>query len=216
MPERTYAGLTTDARRAQRREQLLDAGLEVLGTQGWSGLGVRAVCREARLSPRFFYESFEDTDALAVAVYDRLLAASTTALLEAVHAAGPEPHAQAHAAIGAFVVSLTDDPRAARVALQEALVSPPLMQRRREALRAGARIIAEHGRATYGAPPRDALVDLTATLLAGGIAELLLAWLDGELAVTRDELVDECAALFMATVEGALRLAAERPVARGR
>jgi AcrR family transcriptional regulator len=210
---KTYAGLSGEARRDKRREQLLDAGFELLGTRGWAGFSVRAVCREARLSSRFFYESFENLDALAVAVFDRGLARTTKAFLRAVAEAEPTPHAQAHAAISSFVRTVTDDPRNARIAFAESLVNPALMQRRRAAMREGAAIIAAHGRATYPAPPGDALVDVTATLLAGGIAELLLAWLDGELAVSRDELIDECAALFMATVEGALKLGAERPVA---
>jgi AcrR family transcriptional regulator len=206
--------MSADTRRSNRREQLLDAGFELLGTRGWAEFSVRAVCREARLSSRFFYESFENLDALAVAVLDRIVASSTAALLQAAGAAGPTPGQQAHAAISTFVHTVSDDPRIARIVFAESLVSPPLMQRRRAALREGAGIIAAYGRATYKTTPAaDALIDVTATLLAGGIAELLLAWIDGELPVTRDELIDECAALFMATVQGALRLGAERPVA---
>ena len=44
---------------------------------------------------------------------------------------------------------------------------------------------------------------MTATLLAGGIAELLISWLAGDLDVSRDELVDDCVALFIATGEAA-------------
>ena len=34
---------------------------------------MRAVCQGARLNPRYFYESFDDLDALVVAVYDRVV-----------------------------------------------------------------------------------------------------------------------------------------------
>jgi hypothetical protein len=78
-------------------------------------------------------------------------------------------------------------------------------------MRAMARLIADHGRLAYGAPREaDTLVEITASLLAGGIAELLIAWLDGAIDATRDELVEDCAALFMVTAEGAAAIGRRR------
>ena len=189
----------------------MDAALELMGTAGWSATSVRAVCRRAGLTPRFFYESFDDLDALAVAVFDDISVQATAAILEAVQDAPPEPAAQAHAAIATFVDQLTQDPRRARVAFAEALGSEALARRRLQAMRAMARLIADNGRLAYGAPPAaDTLVEITASLLAGGIAELLIAWLDGSIEVSRDELVEDCAALFMVTAEGAAAIARER------
>ena len=206
-----YGGLPADERRAQRRERLLEAGLEIMGTRGRAQLSVRAVCREAQLTTRFFYESFEDLDALAVAVFDGVVTRASARMLDAVAAVGDDPAAQARAAIGSFVDELTEDPRRGRVACVEALSSESLMGRRSVVMREMARLIADLGRATYRPPAAaDRLVDVTATLLAGGIAELLVAWMDGRLQVGRDELVDDCAALFMATVEGAGRIGAAR------
>jgi AcrR family transcriptional regulator len=51
----------------------MDAAFQLLGTEGWSGTSVRAVCQGARLNPRYFYESFDDLDALVIAVYDRVV-----------------------------------------------------------------------------------------------------------------------------------------------
>jgi AcrR family transcriptional regulator len=206
-----YGGVTATERTAARRARLLEAGLQILGTKGWAQLSVRGVCREAQLTTRFFYESFTDLDALAVAVYDDLHARASTRMLEAVADAGADPHAQAHAAIDAFVRELTDDPRRGRVLVLEALGSPPMLQRRHAAMRDTTELIAAIGRATYAPPPEaDRLVDLTATLLAGGMGELLVAWMDGTLGGDRDTLVDDIAALFMATVEGAGALARRR------
>jgi AcrR family transcriptional regulator len=208
---RVYGGLTADARVEARRERLMDAALELMGTEGWSGTSVRAVCRKAGLTPRFFYESFEDLDALAVAVFDDIAVTATAAILAAVRDAPPEPAAQAHAAIATFVDELTKDPRRARVAFAEALGSEALARRRLQAMRAMATLIADHGRLAYDAPPEaDTLVEITASLLAGGIAELLIAWLDGSIDATRDELVDDCTALFMVTAEGAAAIGRER------
>jgi len=214
---RVYGGVSADERVEARRRRLMDAGLELIGTEGWSGTSVRAVCREGGLTPRFFYESFADLDALAVAVFDDISVQATAAILEAVRDAAPEPAAQARAAIATFVDELTEDPRRARVVFAEALGNEALARRRLQAMRAMAQLIAEHGRAAYGAPREaDTLVDITASLLAGGIAELLIAWLDGAIDATRDELIEDCAALFMVTAEGAAAIGRERASARRR
>jgi AcrR family transcriptional regulator len=208
---RVYGGMSANDRVEARRRRLLEAALELIGTDGWAETSVRGVCRQARLTPRFFYESFGDLDALAVAVFDDIAVSATAAILDAVRGAPAEPAAQARAAIATFVDELTRDPRRARVAFAEALGSEALARRRLQAMRAMAELIAGHGRRAYGsAAAADTLVDITAALLAGGIAELLIAWLDGAIAATRDELVEDCTALFMITAEGAAALGRRR------
>ena len=64
---RTYAGEQGDERIARRREQLMDAALEVLGSDDGGALTVRGVCREAKLTARYFYESFDSADDLVAA-----------------------------------------------------------------------------------------------------------------------------------------------------
>jgi AcrR family transcriptional regulator len=203
--------MTAGDRTEARRRQLMEAALELIGTDGWAETSVRGVCRQAGLTPRFFYESFADLDALAVAVFDDIAMTATAAILEAVRAAPPEPSAQARAAIATFVDELTRDPRRARVAFAEALGSEALARRRLQAMRAMAELIADHGRRAYGSVQEaDTLVDITAALLAGGLAELLIAWLDGAIPATRDELIEDCTALFMITAEGAAALGRHR------
>jgi AcrR family transcriptional regulator len=70
---RTYGGLSESERVVERRERFLDAGLEIFGTLGIRGATVRALCKAAGLTERYFYESFADTDALFCAVYNRQL-----------------------------------------------------------------------------------------------------------------------------------------------
>jgi AcrR family transcriptional regulator len=210
-----YGGVSAGERTAARRARLLEAALELLGTQGWARTTVRGVCREARLTPRFFYESFDDLDALAVAVFDDVVATALGGMLEAVQAAGDDPRARAEAAIGTWVRGLTDDPRRARVVFVEALGSEALMQRRLHVLRDVARLVGAQAEELYHPPPEAArLVDVTAAMLAGGIAELMVLWLQGELAVTRDQLVEDCVAVFVATAEGAAAVGRRRSAGR--
>lgn len=204
---RRYGGVDADERQAARRARLTAAALELLGREGWQGTTVRAICVEARLTPRYFYESFADLDALLLALFDELVEEGASHVLEAVARAEHDARAKARAAIGAFVELVTEDPRKARVLFVEAMGSEPLTRRRFETVRMFARLVAEQGRAFYGLSDEpDSLVDATALMLVGGLAETLLSWLDGTLRLTREQLVEDCTDLFVVTGEGALAL----------
>ena len=213
-----YGGQSAEQRRSERRAQLLAAGLDLIGTQGWSATTVRGVCARAKLTSRFFYESFADLDALAVAVFDEVVEDATAQVLEAVAGApADDPQAQARAAIDTFVRVLTDDPRKARVTFVEALGSEALLERRLATMDTFAQLIAAQARASFEPPAtEDPLVDLTARLLAGGLAELLITWLQGEIEIDREQLIDDCVALFVATAESAVAIARRRAGDDGR
>jgi AcrR family transcriptional regulator len=206
-----YGGVSAEDRRAERRRRLMDAAYELMGDEGWSATTVRGVCARARLTPRFFYESFPDLDTLAVAVFDEIVAAATARFLPALEAAPPDPQARMRAGLEALIGELTEDPRRTRIAFVEALGCEPLARRRLEVLEIFAKIAAAEARATYK-PPASAgpFVDLAATMLAGGMAELLIVWTDGRLTQTREELVEDCVAMFSATAEAAAKVARRR------
>ena len=83
---RTYGGVSGEDRAAARRARLLDAGLERFGTDGWAATGVKDICREAGLTDRYFYESFDDRLALFTAVFDRATGELLQRVAEAVFA----------------------------------------------------------------------------------------------------------------------------------
>ncbi len=207
-----YGGQSAEQRRAERRAQLLDAGLDLIGTQGWSATTVRGVCSRAKLTSRFFYESFEDLDALAVAVFDQVTEEAATKVVEAVAAAPKDdPQAQVHAAIDTFVRVLTDDPRRARITFIEALGSEAMLERRLATASTFAQLIAAQTRASVdSSATKDPLVDLIARLLTGGLAELLVTWLQEEIEIDREQLIDDCVALFVVTAESAVAIARQR------
>ncbi|HEY2769563.1 MAG TPA: helix-turn-helix domain-containing protein [Solirubrobacteraceae bacterium] len=202
-----YGGVDAADRQAERRARLLDAALELLGTEGWQAATVRAICSGAKLTPRYFYEGFTDRDELLLALFDQIAQEAAAAVLEAVSRAPVDARAKAHAAIGAFVELVTDDPRKARVLFAEAMGSEPLTRRRFETLRMFAQLVAGQARDFYGMDDvADPLVEESALMLVGGLAEILLGWLDGIVHVTREQLIDDCTALFVTTGEGAVRL----------
>jgi AcrR family transcriptional regulator len=213
---RSYRGASGAERAADRRARLLAAGLDLLGTEGLAATTMTAVCARAGLTERYFYESFPNRDGLLLAVFDEVVEELQRVVLVAVEGAPNDARAKARAAIAAFVELLTDDPRKGRIAVIEAVGSEPIARRRLEALRRFAALIADQAREFY-APPRsaDRVVELTAFMLVGGLAETLIAWFDGSLEGTREELIEHCTDLYVATGEAAIRIArgaaAERP-----
>lgn len=205
-----YRGIPAEQRHADRRRLLMDAALELMGTEGWAGTTVRGVCQHAQLTPRFFYESFPDIDALAVAVYDELMESSVANSFAAYAAADNTPEAKAEAVIGTFVRELTDDPRKARIVFVEAVACAPLMERRRTTMSTFIAIGAAQARAFYNAADDDPFVEMTAAMLTGGLGETLLMWLDGNLPMTRDELIENYTRMFVVVGQSAAKIASDR------
>jgi len=125
---RIYAGESAAERQARQRQQFMDAGLELFGTVGYRATSVRALCRQAGLTDRYFYKNFSDTEALLAAVYRASLDA-----LEAQVVAAMAPGLQhgdtdrlVEAGLDAFF-SAFENARVARVCWLEVLgVSPQI------------------------------------------------------------------------------------------
>lgn len=206
-----WAGVPPDDRKAARRDLLLDAALELLGTEGWKATTVRGVCQAARLNPRYFYESFDDLDALIVALYDRLMRELAGQLRAAVAGAGDDRRAQVRAAVECTVRFVDDDRRRGRVLYVEALGNEALNRRRVETSLAVVEAVEQdaaerHGPVAHGEPTGR----LGAAVLVGGFSEALVAWLDGRLRMSRRRLIEEATELFLALGEATAAIAARR------
>ena len=94
---RVYAGATTKDRVLKRREQFLDVGLQLFGTVGYKAASVRALCREAKLTDRYFYESYSSVEDLLIEVYQREIEKMTLAVMLAIGDVVPGKSAAAFA-----------------------------------------------------------------------------------------------------------------------
>jgi AcrR family transcriptional regulator len=185
-----YRGVSAADRAAERRARLLAAALTV-----WADPGTRttmtAVCAEAGLTERYFYESFTGLEALLEAVMDAIAAEIETTSRAAAEAAGDDPVARVRASVRAFMELLMDDPRKGRVAIVESVAVPKLRQRRTELLRHLAHQSAVESRKLLGSPCRSTNEDeIGGLLFIGGMAELITAWLEGTLEAAPDEIVE--------------------------
>jgi AcrR family transcriptional regulator len=202
---RRYRGATPAERRATRREQLMEAGLELFGTQGYANSSVRAVSEAASLNTRYFYESFTGREELLSSVYQRILAEILTQATEAVTQADTIED-KARAGIRVAWTILTEDRRKARiVALEVVGVSDELERLRRQSRQALAKLTADQAISAMGDDVRLVLDPaLVARSLIGGAVELLLAWIHGDLDHSVDEVVEHLTRLFTAAAYAAV------------
>jgi AcrR family transcriptional regulator len=199
---RPYRGVSAEKRRSQRRARLIDAALDVLGEEGLANTTMTAVSARAGLTERYFYESFRDRQELLVAVFDACVQELDAAMLAALHDAAPNLLDRTRAAAGALIEFLTDDPRRARL-YAESVGEAALAPRRAHAVRAYAALLGEIMRdfGDLGEQRDRAPLELATLVLVGGVAEAILSWLDGTLAMSRTMLIEHCARLSVAAAE---------------
>jgi AcrR family transcriptional regulator len=196
--EAFYGGVSLGERQATRRNRLIDASLHLLDTAGTNALTVRRVCKQAGLNHRYFYESFDNLDALLDAMIDRV-EQDIIGRVNALLAQPPEsPKMLVCAAIEIMVDAFTDDPRLLRILHAGGNAA---LGRRREALllRSAARIqpfllIAADARGDTHVDHH--MASTAAYLLLGGWTDALWAWTHGEISIGRAELIGHLTALF--------------------
>ncbi|MFC3901960.1 transcriptional regulator, TetR family [Acinetobacter marinus] len=81
---RTYAGESLEDRQAKRRSQFIEAAYELFGTIGFRQTTVRNLCKQAGLTDRYFYESFQSIEQLLAEVYQREIGLIETAVLNSI------------------------------------------------------------------------------------------------------------------------------------
>lgn len=174
---RRYAGKSPGERHAERRRRLIDAGIEVIGTRGYTAASVKAVCTEAGLTERYFYQCFDNRESLLAAVYrylnDRLHERTLAALAET----SPEPVAMARAGARVWFGQLREDPRVARILLFEAVgVSEKLAALNREAEARQVAMIREYTRRRGEPVLDDGRETLVAAGLVGAAVNIAMRW----------------------------------------
>jgi AcrR family transcriptional regulator len=202
---RLYRGITASERRARRREQLLAAGLELFGTQGYAQTSIRAVSAAAGLNSRYFYESFSGREDLLYHVYRGIMTDLAVKAATAVAAAeGIEGKARAGLRVGWTV--LTKDRRKARIVATEVIgVSERLEQLRREFRHQLADVTVQGALSVVPVDLRLRLDPvLTARALMGGVVEVLADWINGDVDASVDEVVEHFTAMFTAAAYAAV------------
>lgn len=192
---RPYRGVEAPERLAQRRRRFLEAGLALLGSAGddLADLTVRAICREAGIGVRYFYEGFTDKDDFVGAVFDWVIADIAATTQAAAAAAVPKDRTRA--VMAEIVRTVDGDARIGRLLFSSQLSNAVVVRKRAES---GALFAMLSGRHVSAALRRDEneRIKATAHFVVGGVGQTISAWLDGELALAPDQLVDQLTAII--------------------
>lgn len=203
---RRYRGASLAQRRAERRQRLIQAGVDTFGTRGYHGVTVREICAAAGLTERYFYESFRDREQLFSAVYEQLNAQLQQKIVAAVAGAGTDPAQVARRGLRAYFEQTRSDPQGARIMLIEVFGVSADMDRlsRRTAIgfvemvrRVLAPQMTAARRRTLELDP-----DLLATGLVGGVIFSAMRWVLSGYAQPLDAVVDNATAIFTSLLRG--------------
>ncbi|MET8779139.1 TetR/AcrR family transcriptional regulator [Nocardia sp. NPDC004654] len=202
-PERTWNGVSAEDRRAERRLRLIEAGVEIMGTQGAQAVTVRAVCRAMHISERHYYQLFDSKDEFLLAVYDHVVEEALSSVGAASAIIEVDQPAALRHFTGLWIDFVVADPRYGRIIAVEAARSKVLAQRGRQVATTMLQIFLTYagggGVGSESVGRNDADLEITATILVTGFWGLLLAWLDGTLMANldRDELIERVVALVL-------------------
>ena len=179
-----WSGVPLEDRQALRRDELVAAGVQLLGEKSGPAVTVRAACRQPGLTERYFYESFADRDEFVRAVYDDVCTRAMSTLMSA---------RTPREAVERFVALMVDDPVRGRVLLLAPAVEPVLVRSGAEWMPNFIDLL-QRKLTEIGDPVRQKMI---ATGLIGGLTTLFTAYLDGRLEATREQFIDYCVEMLL-------------------
>jgi AcrR family transcriptional regulator len=189
---RAYRGVSAEERRGERRRRLIETALDCLHEDGLAGVSVRSVCAHAQLTPRYFYESFADLDDALLSALDEVCTEILTLATDTILAtADGSAEDRVRAVVAAVVDLVVAEPAKAKVAVIHASANPQLRARRHELIGVFGDFVGREGSVMFGDqawPPERARLQGIASI--AGFAEIVAAWLSGDVELTRDELVE--------------------------
>ena len=191
---RRYGGKSAEQRRAERRAQLVEAALDIWQEQGWAAVTMRGVCARAGLTDRYFYENFTDRDELLGTVWDRMRDETLAMLLGAlVPVADRGALEQLRATLTAVVRHIAEEPARAQIIFGDHAGSAVLEQRRRDTVQLATDLMIELAQPFLRDEVDEQALRLNVLLGIGGFVEVMLAWRDGLIQASTEQIVEHMA-----------------------
>lgn len=199
---RRYRGRGPDLRRQERRQRLTAAGLDLFGGgAGYAATPVKAVCERAGVSPRHFYEQFEDREALLI----DLLETIGEELMEASFAAstaGMQLEEAVRGGVRAYLEVLAADRRKARLLFQESVGVSDAVEVVRDRIREGFAAFVRDRALALGAvaeeTPRNILLPVG---VVGAVHEMANQAFKQSGELDLEALTDQCCLVYLAVAE---------------
>lgn len=195
---RVYAGRSADQRRAERRERLLDAGLELFGTAGFAKTTIPMLCTTSAVTARHFYDEFASREALLRTLYDRIATTAFDHVIAALRVRDKDVRERIHDSNRAYFSYLTSDPRLARIYTIEAVGLHSELEQHRRAKREA--FVKKLTKAAQRLDDRGVDTRLLSAALAGAAHDLLLEWVLAARRPSVERMAETITTLWMRTL----------------
>lgn len=200
---RHYAGMAAADRSRERHRKLLAAGLQLFGTQGYAGTSVKALCTEAGLTERYFYESFRNREDIFMEVAGRSAAGLARALQPLMERVDGAFEDQVSDGLRTIFQWFKDDPRRARVQLIEPLtISADMSERYNQVTGIFTVMLRDMAVRRFGPAfaARQLDAGLLSTAMVGAVVEMTKPWVLNGCPQPVEEMVRNVMAIFAAFI----------------
>ena len=201
--ERQFKGLSLSERKQMRREKLIEAGIETYGTHGFFAVTVKDICNEAKLTERYFYESFKKSDELFQTIFLTLIDQLQQNVMQAIMQASPVPEKMIASGLTALLTTLKNNPGMARIIYIDAMLVQELhnqatihetMSRFERMIHAFVMLTMPHIKRS------EREISLIATGLNGYITQIAIRWVMSGFKQSMDEVLSSCSIVFLSLV----------------
>jgi AcrR family transcriptional regulator len=190
--KRVYRKKNPEDRVLERRERLMQAALQLFGTQGYANTTIETLCSEAKVTTRHFYQVFSSREELLLAVYNQITEELQVSLFSAMMVERQGLQEKMQQVIQALVNNYLTDSRRAQIGVLEVVGASAIVEKRRREVIHGIAIHLEQFMNALAAenqlPQRN--YHWLAVALVGGINELMAEWLMNQ-SLSLEQLTDE-------------------------
>ena len=202
--ERQFKGMSLSERKLARREKLIEAGIEAYGTHGFFSVTVKDICNEAKLTERYFYESFKKSEELFQVIFLQLIEQLQQTVMQGVMQAAPDPKNMIRGGLTAIFTMLKNDPRVARIIYIDAMLVQELhnhatihetMVRFDRLINSFVTLMMPHIERS------EQEISLVATGLNGYVTQIAVRWVMGGFKQSLEEIVSACEIVFISLID---------------
>ncbi len=209
-----YGGVSAEERIAQRRQRLLTAARTLFEAGGMSKVTVTGVCAEAGLNDRYFYESFRDRDAILDELFAAIASETAAVIFAKAATRSSDLHERTRLSVDAAIDAFSPGAPMSQAIAGPAPAADQITKHRLALTRHVAELSVHYAPLFFSDPtPPPAAIRAMAAFIVAGAVELVADWLQGELDLTREELVDCCTELIWGALTA--RISASTSAGRG-
>ena len=191
-------------RQQARREKLIEAGIEAYGRHGFFSVTVKDICNEAKLTERYFYESFKKSEHLFQTIFLKLIDQLQQNVMQAMMQASSDPKKMIEAGLTALLTTLRDNPGMARIIYIDAMLVQELHNQAtiHETMGRFDRMIQAFVMLMMPNLNRsEREISLVSTGLNGYVTQIAIRWVMSGFKQSLEEILSSCSLVFFALLD---------------